>query len=203
MPVPAHIVPLDTAKTWAKRLAKTSKTLTPDTPLKLTQCQLAVAQMLGYEHWHALQTHLSAPSGSVVQTPGQAQANVDIQHKFPKALDARHADVSYWDTLLKQKNVQHLHIFVRTNIVQKPTDLSMEALRPHLDRLTAIHGHTFEQQLRLDGYVREVIHRQNAVMVFHATRIDSIEGMVGFELSIRQTPMVSNQEVSGPQAGLS
>lgn len=61
MPVSAAHVPLDTAKAWAKRLARTSKTLTPQAAWPLARCQLAVAQMLGYEHWHALNQALALP----------------------------------------------------------------------------------------------------------------------------------------------
>lgn len=54
MPVPAAHLSLATVKTWAKRLAKTSKQTDPKHPWPLARCQLAVATMLGYDHWHAL-----------------------------------------------------------------------------------------------------------------------------------------------------
>ena len=59
MPVNPELVPLDTAKTWAKRLQRTSKTQTPNAPWPLSRCQTAVAQMLGFEHWHALNKALA------------------------------------------------------------------------------------------------------------------------------------------------
>ena len=71
MPVPSDVVPLQTAKAWAKRLSKTSKTVSPSSPWPLSRCQLAVAQMLGYEHWHALEvafgsSHGKSPFSTVV-----------------------------------------------------------------------------------------------------------------------------------------
>lgn len=75
MPVRPDQVPLETAKRWAKRLAKTSQTLDPQRPLALAQCQLAVAQMLGYSHWHALHTALSSiPAASSIPTPSGSLA---------------------------------------------------------------------------------------------------------------------------------
>lgn len=62
MPVHAHQVPLDTAKSWAKQLAKSSKTLAPESPWPLSRCQKAVAQMLGFDHWHALEQGLASPA---------------------------------------------------------------------------------------------------------------------------------------------
>ena len=49
MPVHAHQIPLETAKSWAKRLTKTSKSLFPNAPWKLSQSQAALAQMLGFK----------------------------------------------------------------------------------------------------------------------------------------------------------
>lgn len=63
MPVQAARVSLDTAKTWAKRLAKTSRTTDAAHPWPLARCQLAVATMLGYDHWHALNQALGAETG--------------------------------------------------------------------------------------------------------------------------------------------
>lgn len=68
MPVQADHVPLDTAKTWAKRLSRVSKTTNPKDPWPLSRCQLAVATMLGYDHWHALNQALS-------EAPAQAKGS--------------------------------------------------------------------------------------------------------------------------------
>lgn len=61
MPVHAHQIPLETAKSWAKRLTKTSKSLFPNAPWKLSQSQAALAQMLGFKDWHDLEQGLTKP----------------------------------------------------------------------------------------------------------------------------------------------
>lgn len=60
MPVSSHHVPLDTAKAWAKRLARFSREHQTTPTLKLHQAQAAVADMLGFNDWHALTQHLGA-----------------------------------------------------------------------------------------------------------------------------------------------
>lgn len=52
MPVSPHQVPLDTAKTWAKRLHRALQD--GAAPSSLSSCQTVLAQMLGHADWHAL-----------------------------------------------------------------------------------------------------------------------------------------------------
>lgn len=79
MPVHVHQVPLDTAKAWAKRLAKTSKTLQPNAPWKLSQAQAAVAHMLSFKDWHALEQAL-APTPSAL--PIQSDSAIPLPNPF-------------------------------------------------------------------------------------------------------------------------
>ncbi len=76
MPVSSHHVPLDTAKAWAKRLARFSHDHQASHAFKLHQAQAAVADMLGFDDWHALTQRLSqslktppAPGVSLANTP--------------------------------------------------------------------------------------------------------------------------------------
>lgn len=123
MPVNPEFVPLATAKTWAKRLQRTSKTQTPDAPWPLTRCQLAVAQMLGFEHWHALskaltvaidpkQSPKSMPARPVIaQLPSNPQgwdAVIELQDQTPA--DYTLADMS----LPEQVSAQLTSVVKRT-----------------------------------------------------------------------------------------
>ena len=103
MPVGFHQVPLDTAKAWAKRLAKSSKTLSPSSPWKLAQCQQVVAHMLGFDHWHALEQHLDAK-------PGQGTLPGVVEHAGAMAA----ADTLAPDTRtpdLPSQSPQALHLY--------------------------------------------------------------------------------------------
>lgn len=76
MPVPATRLSLATAKTWAKRLAKVSRDTDTAHPWPLARCQLAVATMLGYDHWHALNQALG-------EVPPASQASVTALNQTP------------------------------------------------------------------------------------------------------------------------
>lgn len=67
MPVAPHYIPLDTAKSWAKRLLKHSQSAS--LPFKLNTAQKAVANMLGFDDWHHLNQNLNAGTQSSIFIP--------------------------------------------------------------------------------------------------------------------------------------
>lgn len=67
MPVAPHYIPLDTAKSWAKRLLKHSQSAS--LPFKLNTAQKAVANMLGFDDWHHLNQNLNAGTKSSIFIP--------------------------------------------------------------------------------------------------------------------------------------
>jgi hypothetical protein len=67
MPVSSHQVAFADAKKWSQRL---KKSLLPHHPsLRLNECQEAVAQMLGFPHWHALSAQQASPSETKASLP--------------------------------------------------------------------------------------------------------------------------------------
>lgn len=110
MPVNPEFVPLDTAKTWAKRLQRTSKTQTPDSPWPLTRCQLAVAQMLGFEHWHALSKALTvAIDAKQALKPMPAKPVIAQLPSNPQDWGA------FWHATIKEADgLSEIHIETRT-----------------------------------------------------------------------------------------
>ena len=103
MPVLPQQVPLSTAKSWAKRLQLTSKTQTPQHAWPLSRCQLAVAQMLGFEHWHALSKALATP-------PTLPQS---LSHQFPQLLDFPKTQggwEQFWKTVCHYHGMVDIHI---------------------------------------------------------------------------------------------
>lgn len=79
MPVRPDQVPLDTAKAWAKRLSRTIKHEAPTTPWTLAKSQRAVAQMLGFDHWHALEKTLGHPAIAPPATLFSSSDNSSVQ----------------------------------------------------------------------------------------------------------------------------
>lgn len=70
MPVHSNQVPLDTAKQWAKKLVKSSKSINPAHPFTLSQAQLAISQMLSFKHWHDLEASLGKPVEPAINPVG-------------------------------------------------------------------------------------------------------------------------------------
>lgn len=112
MPVRPDQVPLDTAKRWSKRLAKASQTIDPQRPLALSQCQLAVAHMLGYPHWHALHTALSSQSA-----PTAPVAPPSLAWKAPIPTNPEQW-YAFWHKALTLEGSTDVHIEMRKDQAQ-------------------------------------------------------------------------------------
>lgn len=98
MPVSSHHVPLDTAKAWAKRLARfTRDSASPS--MKLHQAQAAVADMLGFDDWHTLTLKLS-------QTPDNP-TNLAFS---PRSRPTTRTDwTGLWQTVLADDDTIDIH----------------------------------------------------------------------------------------------
>lgn len=105
MPVQSHQIPLDTAKAWAKRLTKTSKTITPHAPWKLSQGQLAIAQMLGFQDWHALEQGLVQPTVSEAPSVEHILPN-PFQHQGPLP-ENRQQWQEFWRHIMSKSDDVH------------------------------------------------------------------------------------------------
>lgn len=136
MPVSSHHVPLDTAKSWAKRLARFSRDR--QTSLKLHQAQAAVADMLGFVDWHALTQKLSQASNHPTPPIGFPPLSRPTTPAEWTAL---------WQTILADDDTIDIHFEQRRGVlrirVRKDgvfqygwADVSMEAL----ESLVALAG---------------------------------------------------------------
>lgn len=155
MPVRPELVPLDTAKTWAKRLVKSSKTLTPSQPLTLSQCQLAIAHMLGYKHWHDLEEGLFRESSPTHIMPSFLYRGLNPESKeqwFQFWADAcaiegcTEVHLEYRDDVaVKVRVLGHLHEYFRF-----PASDAAQALSEILPELAA--NSLIQQQGRFMEY---------------------------------------------------
>lgn len=104
MPVSSHHVPLDTAKAWAKRLARfTRDSASPS--MKLHQAQAAVADMLGFDDWHALTQRLNT-------APELLPPKMLATNPIPKTRDELTA---FWDKMLATNDATDIHFEKRSD----------------------------------------------------------------------------------------
>ena len=154
MSVSPDLVPLGTAKAWAKRLAKSTKTLTPDAPWPLARCQLAVAHMLGFDHWHALNQALGPPASPAFPVPSSSSSaaarptsSTGFQRRRPPPMPMPTSPAEwekYWATLLDiEGNGGDVHLEFRGKFAQI-------RLRIHGKMVDYA---TIDSDMALDGFV--------------------------------------------------
>ena len=157
MPVGSHQVPLDTAKNWAKRLAKTSKTLSPTDPWALSKCQLAVAQMLGYKHWHDMEAGLNSGTTDTLAS-GVLQANTAYPTNYQGCIpETPEQWQQFWANAVSSVHRTHFYIEFRAQSLSISRHI-LGRILPYLtlprEVLKDALGPIFDQQM-IEGLVRE------------------------------------------------
>ena len=163
MPARTDLVSILTAKKWAKKLAKTSKTIHPNNAWTLSQCQLAISQMLGYKHWYELQNTTShipltlLSTSNILDQPLERQLQENQPQEMELASQSLEQWVEFFRPALQDEN-SSIHIskrsnfstiFIRTNSALKTYKLNNETLT---EALSAILSQTDLEPLNKENF---------------------------------------------------